>query len=41
MTKPDKPYRHRSIGNHQLRPESLMMSYGYDGCGSGMANVSY
>ena len=30
MTKPDKPYHHRSIGNHQLRPESLMMSYGYD-----------
>ena len=30
MAKPEKPYRHRTIGNHQLRPESLMMSYGYD-----------
>jgi hypothetical protein len=30
MAKPEKPYRHRMIGNHQLRPESLMMSYGYD-----------
>jgi methionine-gamma-lyase len=23
-------YRERTIGNHRLRPESLMMSYGYD-----------
>lgn len=25
-----RPYRHRSIGDRPLRPESLMMSYGYD-----------
>jgi methionine-gamma-lyase len=30
MAKPDKPYRHRTIGNHVLRPETLMMSYGYE-----------
>ena len=30
MAKPDKPYRHRTIGNHALRPETLMMSYGYE-----------
>jgi methionine-gamma-lyase len=30
MAKPSKPYRHRSIGNHALHPETLMMSYGYD-----------
>jgi methionine-gamma-lyase len=30
MAKPDKPYRHRSIGNHALHPETLMLSYGYD-----------
>ena len=30
MAKPDKPYRHRSIGNHALHPETLMMSYGYE-----------
>ncbi len=30
MAKPVKPYRHRSIGNHALHPETLMMSFGYD-----------
>ena len=30
MAKPKKPYRHRSIGDHLLHPETLMMSYGYD-----------
>jgi len=30
MAKPEKPYRHRTIGNRALRPETLMMSYGYD-----------
>ena len=30
MAKPHKPYRHRTIGNHALHPETLMMSYGYD-----------
>ena len=30
MAKPLKPYRHRTIGNHALHPETLMMSYGYD-----------
>jgi methionine-gamma-lyase len=30
MAKPDKPYRHRTLGNHMLRPETLMMSYGYE-----------
>ena len=30
MAKPEKPYRHRTIGNHALHPETLMMSYGYD-----------
>ena len=30
MAKPDKPYRHRTIGEHVLRPETLMMSYGYE-----------
>ncbi len=30
MAKPQKPYRHRTIGNHTLHPETLMMSYGYD-----------
>jgi methionine-gamma-lyase len=30
MAKPQKPYRHRTIGNHALHPETLMMSYGYD-----------
>jgi methionine-gamma-lyase len=27
---PDKKYRHRDIEGHALRPETLMMSYGYD-----------
>jgi len=26
----EKPYRHRAIGDHALKPETLMMSYGYD-----------
>ncbi len=26
----DKQYRHRTIGDHVLRPETLMMGYGYD-----------
>ncbi len=30
MNKPLKPYCKKTIGNHQLRPESLAMSYGYD-----------
>jgi methionine-gamma-lyase len=30
MQKPNKGYRHRSIGNRQLTPETLMMGYGYD-----------
>ncbi len=30
MSKPDKPYRKRMIGKHALRPESLVMGYGYD-----------
>ncbi len=30
MTKPNKPYRRRSLCGHELRPETLMMSYGYD-----------
>ncbi len=30
MSKPDKPYRKRKIGNHTLRPESLVMGYGFD-----------
>ena len=30
MRKSGKSYRHRSIGRHRLRPETLMMSYGYD-----------
>lgn len=30
MGKPDKPYCKRAIGNHQLKPESLAMGYGYD-----------
>lgn len=28
--KDERRYRHRNIGEHELRPESLMMSYGYD-----------
>lgn len=30
MTRSEKLYRQRSIGDHKLRPESLMMSFGYD-----------
>lgn len=30
MNHPPKKYRHRDIGGHLLRPETLMMSYGYD-----------
>jgi len=30
MKKLEKGYRHRTIGNHPLHPESLMMGYGYD-----------
>ena len=30
MSKPDKPYRKRKIGKHDLHPESLVMGYGYD-----------
>ncbi|GMV41095.1 MAG: cystathionine beta-lyase [Myxococcales bacterium] len=30
MSKPEKGYRHRVVGGQKLRPETLMMSYGYD-----------
>ncbi len=30
MTESEKSYRKRAIGDHALRPETLMMSYGYD-----------
>lgn len=30
MAKPKRAYRRRSINGHELHPESLMMSYGYD-----------
>jgi len=30
MTHPPKKYRHREIDGQRLRPETLMMSYGYD-----------
>ena len=30
MSKPDKSYRKNSIGEHKLRPESLIIGYGYD-----------
>jgi len=30
MSKPDRPYRKKTIGNHHLKPESLVMGYGYD-----------
>lgn len=30
MAKPDKSYRKRKIGNHDLKPESLVMGYGFD-----------
>lgn len=29
-TKPDKKYRHRTVGGQPLHPETQMMSYGYD-----------
>lgn len=30
MSKPDKPYRKKSVAGHELSPETQMMSYGYD-----------
>ncbi len=30
MDKPASPHRRRAVGEHQLRPESLMMGYGHD-----------
>ena len=30
MFQPPKKYRHRDINGHPLKPETLMMSYGYD-----------
>ena len=30
MFHPPKKYRHRSVNGHPLKPETLMMSYGYD-----------
>ncbi len=30
MSKPDKHYRKRKIGEHTLKPESLVMGYGFD-----------
>jgi methionine-gamma-lyase len=30
MSKPDKPYRKHEVAGHRLRPETQMMSYGYD-----------
>lgn len=30
MKKPDKHYRKRTIGDHVLKPESLVMGYGFD-----------
>ncbi len=30
MSQIKRGYRHREVGGHQLRPETLMMSYGYD-----------
>lgn len=30
MSKPERAYRKRRIGNHELQPESLVMSYGFD-----------
>jgi cystathionine beta-lyase/cystathionine gamma-synthase len=30
MSEPRKNYRKRAIGDHELHPETLMMSYGYD-----------
>ncbi|MGE3190044.1 MAG: methionine gamma-lyase, partial [Vicinamibacterales bacterium] len=28
--KPSRPHRRRAIGDHRFKPESLMMSFGYD-----------
>ena len=30
MNQPPKKYRHRDVNGHALKPETLMMSYGYD-----------
>ncbi len=30
MSKPDRAWRKRKIGDHELHPESLMMGYGFD-----------
>ena len=30
MAKTEKGHRHRRIGDHELRPETLMMGYGYN-----------
>ncbi|MFS2317499.1 cystathionine gamma-synthase family protein [Maricaulis sp. D1M11] len=30
MSKPEAPYRKRSVAGHELSPETQMMSYGYD-----------
>ena len=30
MDKPDSRFRQQTLGSHQLRPESLMMGYGYE-----------
>lgn len=30
MSKPERPYRKRTLGNRALKPETLMMSYGFD-----------
>lgn len=30
MSKPDKPYRKRTVAGRTLSPETQMMSYGYD-----------
>lgn len=30
MSKPDKTYRKRALGDHALSPETMMMSYGFD-----------
>ncbi len=30
MSKPETPYRKRAVGDHNLSPETLMMSYGFD-----------
>lgn len=30
MSKPERPYRKRAIGDRELQPETLVMSYGFD-----------